>query len=216
MSYSILTRLGSATAFVVALSCFWATSSSGAELLVSPTGEQMCLLYYRELHAPPPLDDFAKQAASVRRANEFDKTAQEAAERTRLAASLDTLADVKFLRINIAMSFSEYDTSLGEYTLSGFGANDYVSFNCFGNHQVNLRIDNSPYAQSWTLSPAAAAQVLKRNHGMRNIIAVSKIEVTGAEAADDGGHILVGKVREVQIIGQYTNAPLGSFAVPEK
>ena len=126
------------------------------------------------------------------------------------------LSDVKTLRVNIAMTFSDYDASLGEYTLSGFGANDYVPFRCFGNEQVNLRMDNSPFAQSWTLSPAEAEQVLKRNRGSRSIIAVSKIDVTGAESGDNGSHTLVGKVREIDVIGQFTNAPLGAFVVPEK
>ena len=59
MSPSTLSKLCAAIGLIAAVACFDAKGGFGAELLVSPTGEQACLLYYRIANAPPPLDRFA-------------------------------------------------------------------------------------------------------------------------------------------------------------
>jgi hypothetical protein len=118
--------------------------------------------------------------------------------------------------VNINMAFSEYDSSLGEYTLMGFGADNYLQYTCFADGQLRIRLNNSPWAQSWPLKPAEAEQVLQRNKGSRNIVAVSKIELVGAEPeSQQAPFVLIGKLREVTILG-VTNARLGSLVVPDK
>jgi hypothetical protein len=176
----------------------------------------LCLKYYQLANSQPPIEKWADAAPSVRQANEFGKQAAAEKEVSRLRAELYSLADVGFVRLNINMEFSQYDASLGEYTLRGFGADNYLQYSCFADKQLRVRLDNSPWAQSWPLKPAEAEQVLQRNGGSRSIVAVSRIELVGAEPdSQQGPLVLIGKLREVTILG-VTNVRLGSVVVPDK
>jgi hypothetical protein len=184
-------------------------------LLAQPSDDAMCLLYFQFAKTAPPLDDFAAQAAAVRQANEFDRAKATAAEKAKLEALVTSLQSVTSIRVNIGMSLGEYNSAQSEYDLSGFGADEFVSYGCFdGQFRMRLRFDNAPYAQSWSLDPAAAEAVLKRDQGTRDVIAVTTVDLTGVDPAGPGDPpVLVGNVREVSVVGGNNRAPLGHYVV---
>jgi hypothetical protein len=208
-----------AAAVAVAASFLWAVTvmSSPAVaggLLVAPPEETVCLLYYVIAKIPVPLDELAAQANSVQRANEFDHAKAVDAEKTRLNALLASLQQVTTIRLNLEMSMGQYDSGLGEYDLSGFSADEFFSFDCFAKYQLRLQFNNAPDAQAWTLAPAEAEAALKRNQGDRHVVAVTTIDVTGADATAPAGQmVMVGNVREVSVVGAYNHAPLGHYVV---
>ncbi len=188
-----------------------------SDTLISPSDEKLCLLYYRLAKVEPPIADFAKHAKAVESSNEFEKEKRTDEEIKRIKSVYDSMADVKFVRVSLNMSMGDYDGQLGEYTLTGFGPDMFVPYYCFETTQLRLRIDNSPYAQSWALDPKAAEKVLVRNKNERSVTAVSTIELTGADSVAAGDPLeLSGRVREVDIFSQNTHVPLGHYAVGDK
>ena len=201
-----------ASAALMPASATFAVESAGP--LIAPSGEVLCLLYYKVAGTPAPLDDFAAQAAAVKKANEFDRAKAIATEKSRLEALEATLQQVSSVRLNLDMSMGEYDASLGEYDLSGFGADQYYPFDCFGLRQLHLRLDNAAYAQSWTLASDAAQAALTRNEGQRDITAVTTIDLTGTDpTSPTDPAVLVGVVRSVAVEGEWNHRPLGHYDV---
>jgi hypothetical protein len=196
---------------------FSATIARAEHLLVSPSQEAVCLLYYKLASATPPFDDMANESRNVQNKDEFHRPAALAEELSSLHALYASLSEVTSVQVNIQMSLGAYDAELGEFTLSGFGADEFVPFYCFGNRQVHLRLDNSPYAQSWSMNAQQAERVVARNQGSRDVSAVSTIDLVGAEKSLPGDPmVIVGKVREVRVMGLFTHAPLGKYQVPDK
>lgn len=193
----------------------WAMNAS-ARQLINPTTEAMCLLYYKYAKIQPPFEDMANQAPSVKSANEFKKGAAVSAEVKRLSGIFQSVSDVDSIRMPIGMRFSDYDSSLGEYTLSGFGGNSYVGFNCW-DKELHLEFDNSPYASSWSLKPEEAEAALKRNQGLRDIEAVATVQLNTTSTSDNADRLLLlsGDVTHILILGAFTHAKLGEFS-PDK
>jgi hypothetical protein len=203
--------------FLMLTSMLLPSSGYAQSVLDNPTDDILCLLYYHFANQPPPIDQFAQNAPSVTNSNEFDKAQALSDEKARLQALYNALATVKLIRVNINMSLGTYDTQNGEYDLSGFSGNDYISYNCFDGTSLQLEFNNSDYAQSWTLSESAAQDVLDRNGGSRDVVAISTISLTGINPGAPGDPlVLQGDVKEVTVKGEYNNAPLGHYVVPNQ
>lgn len=184
-------------------------------VLMNPSDNTMCLLYYHIANQTPPFNQFAQTAPSVVNANEFDQPKALSDEVSQLTALYNSLAGVTVIKININMSMGTYDSQFGEYDLTGFAGNEYINYNCFDNTAtLQLQFDNSDYAESWTLNPSQAQDALNRNGGSRDIVAVSTISLTGINPGAPGDPlVLVGDVKEVKVIGAYNEAPLGGYVV---
>jgi hypothetical protein len=184
-------------------------------VLMNPSDDTICLLYYHIANQPPPISQFAETAPSVINANEFDRPKALSDEIKSLTALYNSLATVTTIKININMSVGIYNSQFGEYDLSGFAGNEYINYNCFNNTAtLQLQFDNSDYAESWALSPSQAQNVLNLNGGNRDVVAVSTISLTGVNPGAPGDPlVLIGDVKEVRVIGEYNEAPLGGYIV---
>lgn len=192
----------------------FSTAAHAQSVLVNPTDDTLCLLYYHFAGQTPAFDQLAQNDPSVENANEFDKPAALAAQTQKLKSFYDSLASVKTVKINIDMSLGTYDSQQGEYDLSGFAGDEYLSYYCFNSIRLQLQFDNSDYAQSWTLTLDAAEAVLDKNGGGRDVVAISTIELTGVNPGAPGDPlVLVGDVKKVDVIGEFNNVPLGHYTV---
>ncbi len=188
-------------------------ASAANTTLTEPTDDAMCLLYYKLAKLAPPLDDFAAHASSVQRANEFDKQHSLEAEKGRLIALQASLLPVTTVTIALQMNFGEYDSTAGEYDLSGFDPSQFVIFECFGQGQVRLRFDNASDAQRWMLDSKAAEAVLTKDPD-RTILAQATVDLSDVDATGpDEPPMMVGIVREVTVTRQFFNTPLGHYLV---
>lgn len=200
-----------AAAAFIALAC---GPAAAASMVTDPTDDILCLLYYKTAKLDPPLDDFAAQAASVQKANEFDKQKAIDAEKARLQALLSSLQDVTTLRMGLDMQMGQYDSDLGEYDLTGLSPDQFVQFSCFQKQIVRLRFDNASDAQAWTLDAKGAEAALNKNGGDRNILVTLTVALSGVDAtAPEDAPVLVGNVTDVVISGEFNHAKLGHYTV---
>ncbi len=198
------------------LMCVTAPTYAAATLR-SPSSISICLLYYKVLGQQVPYDSFADGLPEVERANEFQKGKLKAGKISQLKDVYQSISETKTIQLNIEMDIGTYDADLSEYTVSGFGPNSYVEFICPDRSRVHVFFENGIYAQSWSLDPTAAEQVLKRNHDSRKVVASTSIDLISSDKPN-GDNILVlhGKVIAVDYFSRFTNAQLGHQAIGDK
>lgn len=191
-----------------------ASGAKAQQVLRNPSDDTVCLVYYHIANQTPPFAQFAQTEPAVASANEFDQPKALAAAESQLTALYNSLAGVTTLQIDLQMSMGTY-SQLGEYDLDGFGGDESINYNCFGNtFQLQLQFDNSDYAQSWVLNPSQAQDVLARNGGSRAVVASTTIVLTGVSPSAPGEPlILTGDVKKVVVVGGYNKAPLGEYTV---
>ncbi len=118
------------------------------------------------------------------------------------------------MRIDIQTTFGEYDSSLGEFDLAAFGADEFVPFWCPDHNQLRIRFDNAAFAQSWALDAKSAEAAYKKNMSDRDVLAETTFDLTSVDASSPSDPLsLVGTVRSVKVDGAFNHAPLGHYDV---
>lgn len=170
----------------------------GSRTLSYPEDLQMIMLSYRLRGETPPFEKWAKEANSVRMANEFNRSTALEEEMDRLRDAYDSIAEVGVIQLRTISQFSEYDGNQGGYYLSAFAPGTTYSFDAY-REKAALQITNAGAAYLWPLDAQAAQDVLQKNVNMRSVTIDATLVLTGMERRSSGPH-LTAELREYSIL----------------
>jgi hypothetical protein len=182
------------------------------ELVPNPDGITLYFLHTTLAHEEPFYEKLASLDREVQAADEFHRDAITQKATERMKAKVKSVADTKFLLVNLNSKFGEYDSQYKEYD---FDVDDgaWIPFEAFG-RAIHVNLANAGKARIWSLDPDAAAFALKKVKGNRNVVLKLKLEVIDSPAAVDNEPIVINaKIVEYDIVGGSDNARLGKVII---
>lgn len=195
------------------ITLFIGGASYAAETVNNPDPSAVLLLQYKYAGVAPPYELLAQSDSTVTSADEFHKQGaikQAEAGLREKAASLDA---VKTLVVNTESSFSEYDAQNQEYDLD-INDGTFLSYNNVFGKNVQIQFANGTAAQLWKISSKDAEDVLRRNHGSRNVTLVLTLSLLASTpSVDNEAAVLNAKIVHYDILSSIENAKLGHVVV---
>ena len=190
-----------------------ATASHAAEAINNPDSSTVFLLQYKYSHTPVPYEAMAQRDSAVRSADEFHKPEAVKQAVARLEARAASLEGVKRIIVNLASTFSEYDTQYHEYDVN-LSDGTYIPYNNASGRELRIALTNGTKAQTWPLNPQEAEDVLRKNNGSRDATLVLTLLLLPSPPAVDGEPVVLNaKIVGYDVLAQFGNAKLGSVVV---
>ena len=100
--------------------------------LVNPDESSMVMLYFDLSAMTPPLDQWVEEDPRVQMAPGAKKAALRSQVRSELEATAASVRNVGVIRVSISTQLSPYDTTYGEYTISGLAPSSLLTFKSMG------------------------------------------------------------------------------------
>ena len=184
-------------------------------ILVTPTAEDFAYLAYSIAGTPAPFDTWAQADRRVTSLDEFSQAAAAQALAAQMRARADRIKDIRTVKIEVDSQFGEYNDQYGEYD---FDINDgtIITYNTpLCPRGVVLNLTNGGAAQSWSLSPADAAKILKMTQGNRSVTLTMTVQLTGATlpGSDSDPISIDATIVDYDISTAWTNLRLGHVVV---
>ncbi len=157
--------------------------------LVNPDESSMVMLYFDLSAMTPPLDQWVEEDTRVQMAPGAKKAALRSQVRSELEATAASVRNVGVIRVSISTQLSPYDTTYGEYTISGLAPSSLLTFKSMG-QEVSLRFGNGRAAQIWAV-PQPQAQSIDDALGYdRSVTVDALLHISGVQPAPRGGTIV--------------------------
>ncbi len=171
-------------------------------LIVSPDKADKYFLYYAIANKRPPVGELASANEKVKSADEFHRKDVQKQIEQRILERVKQYEGIRYIELASDNDFGEYDDRYGELTFR-LSNNTALGRDTVFDREVAIWAVNGGDAATWSLTPAEAQEVLRKNDGKRDVRLVMMLEIVGApEPNNDYAPLaLQARVLEYEILG---------------
>jgi hypothetical protein len=187
--------------------------ATAQQVLINPEPTALYFMQYRMANTKPELESLTSFDPEVQRSDEFHKSDAATKALERLKAKQQSVEGVTELVINLSNHFGEYDDQYKEYDFDLSDAST-VGFQYAFGQTVSLALTNGTKAQTWSLPPEEAAEVLKKTKGNRYVTLAIKLKLLPSPPTVNGEPMVIKcLIEEYDILEAYTSKRIGKVVV---